>query len=76
VRYKTEPIVSLKDQDIGYIQPLESFYFEIDTAKDLPDLIPIYIQKNDGSTIKNLSLSYPRLKALNDDYEKWSKSKL
>jgi hypothetical protein len=76
VRYKTEPIVSLKDQDIGYIQPLESFYFEIDTAKDLPDLIPIYIQKNDGSTIKNLSLSYPRLKALNDDYEKWSKSKV
>jgi hypothetical protein len=74
--HEAQSKVSLKDQRIGYIQPLESFYFEIETGKGLPELIPLYIQKNDGSIIKNLHLSYYKLRQLNDNYNKWSKSKL
>lgn len=59
----------------GFIQPLESFYFEIDSQKDMPELIPIYIEKTDGTIINEFSLSYEKLCKLDGEYKAWAKSR-
>lgn len=55
----------------GYLNPLESFSLQIDNPNNIPDLIPIKINRNDGSSATRFFLSRNKLEGLDTDYKKW-----
>lgn len=56
----------------GFLQPLESFYFELEDPNVVPELIPIRIKRADGSETSDIFLSRSKLEALALDYKAWA----
>jgi hypothetical protein len=72
---KIEGIDLKNPKNGGYLNPSESFEFEIDESLSIPDLIPLKINRNDGSSNSGIYLDLKKMESLDKDYKEWKESR-